>query len=179
MRPARLRGVRPHGGRSRRLLDPRRWRREARVGGRPFPGVEVRLVDEAGGEVEDGTPARSWCAGPTSSPATGPTVRAARGRRLVRHGDVAYLDDDGDLVLVDRRKELVIVNGFNVYPREVEDAIVGHPDIDEVAVLGVPDERTGEAVRPTSYRARLGPRRGRRVGLRRRATGPVQVPDRS
>ena len=62
-------------------------------------------------------------------------------------GDVAYVDDDGDLVLVDRRKELVIVNGFNVYPREVEDALMSHPDIAEVAVIGIPDPRTGEAVK--------------------------------
>jgi long-chain acyl-CoA synthetase len=64
-----------------------------------------------------------------------------------RTGDVAYEDDEGDLVLVDRRKELVIVSGFNVYPREVEDVIHQHPDVAEVAVVGVPHPYTGEAVK--------------------------------
>jgi long-chain acyl-CoA synthetase len=60
---------------------------------------------------------------------------------------VAYADADEDLFLVDRRKELVLVSGFNVYPREVEDAIAEHPDVAEVAVIAVPDPRTGEAVK--------------------------------
>jgi long-chain acyl-CoA synthetase len=60
---------------------------------------------------------------------------------------VAVADPDGDLFLVDRRKELVLVSGFNVYPREVEDAIAEHPDVGEVAVIAVPDPRTGEAVK--------------------------------
>src|SRR4029077_3003564 len=116
--------------------------------GRPFPGVEVRLVDEEGGDAEDGDPGEIlirganlfsgyWPEGDGGPDADG----------WFATGDVAYLDDDGDLVLVDRRKELVIVNGFNVYPREVEDAIVGHPDIDEVAVIGVPHPQTGEAIK--------------------------------
>ena len=60
---------------------------------------------------------------------------------------MAYEDDEGDLVLVDRRKELIIVSGFNVYPREVEDAISSHPDVAEVAVVGVTHPYTGEAVK--------------------------------
>jgi long-chain acyl-CoA synthetase len=72
-----------------------------------------------------------------------------------RTGDVAYRDDDGFLFLVDRTKDLVIVSGFNVFPREVEEAIASHPDVAECAVVGVPDERTGEAVR-----AIVVPRRG-------------------
>ena len=62
-------------------------------------------------------------------------------------GDVAYADDDGDLFLVDRRKELVLVSGFNVYPREVEDALAEHADVAEVAVIAVPHPYTGEAVK--------------------------------
>jgi long-chain acyl-CoA synthetase len=116
--------------------------------GRPFPGVEVRLVDEEGGGVEDGDPGEivirgaNLFSGYWPDGGGGPDADG-----WFATGDVAYLDDDGDLVLVDRRKELVIVNGFNVYPREVEDAIVGHPDIDEVAVIGVADPQTGEAIK--------------------------------
>ena len=61
-------------------------------------------------------------------------------------GDVAVVDDDGYLSLVDRIKDLVIVSGFNVYPAEVEDALASHDAVAEVAVAGVPDDRTGEAV---------------------------------
>jgi acyl-CoA synthetase (AMP-forming)/AMP-acid ligase II len=64
-----------------------------------------------------------------------------------RTGDVAYEDDDGFFHLVDRKKDLVIVSGFNVFPREVEDVVAAHPAVAECAVVGVPDERTGEAVR--------------------------------
>ncbi len=62
-------------------------------------------------------------------------------------GDVAYLDQDGDLFLVDRRKELILVSGFNVYPREVEDVLAAHPDVEEAAVLGIPHPYTGESVK--------------------------------
>ncbi|MBW3576071.1 MAG: hypothetical protein KY450_14780 [Actinobacteria bacterium] len=57
------------------------------------------------------------------------------------------LDDDGDLHLVDRRKELILVSGFNVYPREVEDVLLAHPDVEEAAVLGIPHPYTGESVK--------------------------------
>jgi long-chain acyl-CoA synthetase len=61
-------------------------------------------------------------------------------------GDLGYVDEDGDLFLVDRLKELVIVSGFNVYPSEIEDVISEVVGVSECAVIGVPDERTGEAV---------------------------------
>jgi long-chain acyl-CoA synthetase len=60
---------------------------------------------------------------------------------------VAYADHDGDLFLVDRRKEMVLVSGFNVYPREVEDVLLRHPDVEEAAVIGIPHPYTGEAVK--------------------------------
>ena len=62
-------------------------------------------------------------------------------------GDVAYADDEGDLRLVDRRRELIIVSGFNVYPREVEDVLLGMDGVLEVAVMGVTHPYTGEAVK--------------------------------
>ncbi len=62
-------------------------------------------------------------------------------------GDVAYRDSDGDLHLVDRRRDMILVNGFNVYPREIELVLAGHPEIEEAAVLGVENAATGEGVR--------------------------------
>ena len=107
--------------------------------GRPIPGVEVRLVDEAGELWVRGANLFSgyW---PDGSGGPDPDGWWAT-------GDVAYADEDGDLFLVDRRKELVIVSGFNVYPREVEDALAEHPDVAEVAVIAVPHPYTGEAVK--------------------------------
>ena len=64
-----------------------------------------------------------------------------------RTGDVGYLDADGDLFLVDRLRELIIVSGFNVFPSEVEEVLVGAPGVREAAVIGVPSEETGEAVK--------------------------------
>jgi long-chain acyl-CoA synthetase len=64
----------------------------------------------------------------------------------LRTGDVAVLDERGELRLVDRAKDLVIVSGFNVYPAEVEEVLMSHPRVSEAAVIGEPDARTGEAV---------------------------------
>ena len=61
-------------------------------------------------------------------------------------GDIGRMDEDGDLWIVDRKKDLVIRGGYNVYPREVEEVLYGHPDIREAAVIGVPDERLGEEI---------------------------------
>jgi long-chain acyl-CoA synthetase len=69
-------------------------------------------------------------------------------------GDIAYRDADGDLRLVDRRRDLVLVSGFNVYPGEVERVLDEHPDVAESAVIGVPDPRTGEAVHAVVVRTR-------------------------
>jgi long-chain acyl-CoA synthetase len=115
-----------------------------------LPGVEVRLTDERGGDVEEGDPGEIVV--------RGPNVFAGYWRRpeetaavlrdgWFRTGDVAYRDDDGYLRIVDRAKDLVIVSGFNVFPTEVEEAIVAHPSVQECTVIGVPDERTGEAVK--------------------------------
>jgi acyl-CoA synthetase (AMP-forming)/AMP-acid ligase II len=116
--------------------------------GRPLPGVEVRLLDEDGAAAEDGDPGEICVRGPNLFSGYWPDGSGGPdGEGWYRTGDVAYEDDDGDLVLVDRRKELVIVNGFNVYPREVEDVLMEHPALAAAAVIGTPDPRWGEAVR--------------------------------
>src|SRR3954452_2959153 len=115
--------------------------------GRPVPGVDLRLIDEDGGETEEGDPGEivvrgaNLFSGYWPDGSGGPDADG-----WFRTGDVAYADGDGDLHLVDRRRELILVNGFNVYPSEVEEAIRDHPDVAEAAVIGVPDHRTGEAV---------------------------------
>ncbi|MGH3363119.1 MAG: class I adenylate-forming enzyme family protein [Nocardioidaceae bacterium] len=115
--------------------------------GAALPGVSIRLVDEAGqtpegedpGEIEvkgDNLFSGYW---PGGADGPGPDGWWAT-------GDVGFLDPDGDLFLVDRLKELVIVSGFNVYPVEVEEVISELDEVQEAAVIGVDDERTGEAV---------------------------------
>ncbi|TWJ25669.1 AMP-binding protein [Micromonospora endolithica] len=140
--------------------------------GRPLPGVDLRLVSPDGTDLwpDDGTgpdAADDDPDGPDLSDAmigSDPGEIVVRGANLFSGywpdgrggpdadgwwatGDVAYADDDGDLFLVDRVGELILVNGFNVYPREVEVVLSGHPGVAESAVLGVPHPRTGETVR--------------------------------
>jgi long-chain acyl-CoA synthetase len=116
--------------------------------GRPVPGIELRLLDERGRPVEEGDPGEvvvrgaNLFSGYWPDGADGPSADG-----WFATGDVAIVDDDGDLHLVDRRRELVLVSGFNVYPREVEDVLATHPAVEEVAVLGIPHPQTGESVK--------------------------------
>jgi long-chain acyl-CoA synthetase len=115
--------------------------------GLTIPGVEVRLVDESGQEVDEGDPGEVWVRG--ASVFRGYWPDAAGGpdaHGWFRSGDIAYADDQGALHLVDRRREVILVNGFNVYPREIEVVIESMPQVAEVAVLGIPDDVTGEGV---------------------------------
>lgn len=118
--------------------------------GRPLPGLEIRLMEdgvEGPEEVDDGDPGEVWIRG--ASVFVGYWPDGAGGPDAdgwFHSGDVAYADDDGDLHLVDRRREVILVNGFNVYPREIEQVIDDVPGVAEVAVVGVPDDVTGEAV---------------------------------
>lgn len=116
--------------------------------GRPIPGVDLRLLDDAGDEVEDDDPGEITVRGNNLFsgywPDGGGGPDAAGWWRT---GDIAYADDAGDLFLVDRTRDLILVSGFNVYPREVEDVIGVHPQVAEVAVIGVPHPYTGETVK--------------------------------
>lgn len=116
--------------------------------GRAIPGVELKLVDESGAPVEDGDPGEIVVRGPNVFLGYWPDATEGPDEDgWFATGDVAYLDHDGDLFLVDRRKELVLVSGFNVYPREVEDVLDAHPDVAESAVIGIPHPYTGESVK--------------------------------
>ena len=115
--------------------------------GSALPGIELRLVDEAGRVVDVEDPGEVQVRGANlfsgywPDGADGPDEDG-----WWATGDVGFLDPDGDLYLVDRVKELVIVSGFNVYPTEVEDVLREVDGVADAAVIGVPDEMTGEAV---------------------------------
>jgi acyl-CoA synthetase (AMP-forming)/AMP-acid ligase II len=122
-----------------------------RSAGKALPGVEIAILDAEGkrlkphevGEVATRSPANM--AGYWRQPeATAKTVDA---ENWLRTGDAGYLDEDGYLYIHDRVKDMIISGGENVYPAEVENAIFGHPDVADVAVIGVPDEQWGEAVK--------------------------------
>lgn len=116
--------------------------------GRPVPGVEVRLLDERGAAVEEGDPGEVVVRGENLFLGYWPDASGGPDDAgWFATGDVALLDEDGDLHLVDRRQDLVLVSGFNVYPREVEDVLLTHPEVAEAAVLGIPHPYTGEAVK--------------------------------
>ena len=115
--------------------------------GRPLPGVEVELRDEDGDAVTPGDPGRIVVRGANLFCGYWPGGDEGPDRQgWFGTGDVAVADEEGDLHLVGRSTELVIVNGFNVYPAEVEAVLAREPGVAEVAVTGVPDEITGEAV---------------------------------
>ena len=115
--------------------------------GSALPGIKIRLRDEDGGRVEGGDPGDIEIAGENLFSGYWPDGRdGPDDDGWWRTGDVGFLTHDGDLFLVDRRKDLVIVSGFNVYPSEVEEIIDEVPGVRACAVIGVEDERTGEAV---------------------------------
>ena len=119
--------------------------------GLPLPGIEVRLVDTDGEDALTGDPGEVWVRGPNVFAGywedAAATEKAITPDGWLRTGDVAVVDDDGYLYLVDRAKDLIIVSGFNVFPAEVEEALLEHPGIRSVAVVGVSHPHTGETVK--------------------------------
>jgi long-chain acyl-CoA synthetase len=119
--------------------------------GVPLPGVDVRLVDADGDDVLVGDAGEIWVRGPNvfkgywhDDEATGAALTP---EGWLRTGDVAVVDDDGFLFIVDRVKDLVIVSGFNVYPAEVEDVLREHRAVEDAAVIGVAHPYSGETVK--------------------------------
>jgi long-chain acyl-CoA synthetase len=120
--------------------------------GVPVPGTDVRLVDDAGSEVMPGHAGELLVKGPQVM--QGYWQRPEETANVLRNGwlatgDVATIDEDGYLAIVDRKKDLIVVSGFKVFPNEVEAVIAEHPGVRDVAVIGLPDPLCGEAV--TAY----------------------------
>jgi fatty-acyl-CoA synthase len=118
--------------------------------GRPTPFVRVALMDDAMNVVADGEPGEICVQGPLlmggylNKPEE--TAQAFEGGWL-HTGDVAIRNPDGFLRIVDRKKDMIVTGGFNVFAREVEDVLVTHPAVREAAVIGVPDPKWGETVK--------------------------------
>lgn len=119
--------------------------------GLPMPSTELSIRDEESKEVPFGTPGEICARGPQvmsgywNRPDETALVMTADG--FFRTGDIGVMSPDGFTKIVDRKKDMILVSGFNVYPNEVEEVVASHPGVLECAVIGVPDSRTGEAVK--------------------------------
>ena len=119
--------------------------------GLPVPSTEVELRDADGKEVPIGQPGELWVRGPQvmkgywNRPEE--TAKAIDARGFLETGDIAVMDEKGWLKLVDRKKDLIVVSGFNVYPNEIEEVVAGNDKVLEVACIGVKSEKTGEAIK--------------------------------
>ena len=119
--------------------------------GLPVPSTEVELRDANGKEVGIGQPGELWVRGPQvmkgywNRPEE--TAKTIDARGFLETGDIAVMDEKGWLKLVDRKKDLIVVSGFNVYPNEIEEVVSHNDKVMEVACIGVPNEKTGEALK--------------------------------
>lgn len=123
--------------------------------GRPYPGLEIRVIDDDGHELPPGEVGEIVIRGGTVM--KGYWQRPEDTAKAIRDGwfhtgDAGYFDADGFLFIHDRLKDMIVSGGENVYPAEVENAIFGHPAVADVAVIGVPDDRWGEAVKAVVVR---------------------------
>jgi acyl-CoA synthetase (AMP-forming)/AMP-acid ligase II len=116
--------------------------------GRARPGVEIRIVDGQGRDVAAGEAGEILLRGPTVMSHylddAAATAAALSADGWLRTGDIGSMDDEGRLRIVGRAKDMFIVGGFNAYPAEIENALLRHPDVQQAAVVGVPDRRLGE-----------------------------------
>jgi HIP---CoA ligase len=122
--------------------------RVSRTCGSPLPGVEVKVVGDDGTELPVGTPGELLVRGYNVMQGyfeePDRTAEAITPEGWLRTGDVAVIDGHGYISIVDRKKDMFIVGGFNAYPAEIENLFGQHPDVAQVAVVGAPDERLGE-----------------------------------
>jgi long-chain acyl-CoA synthetase len=119
--------------------------------GVPVPSTEVITVDEEGNDVGFGEKGELWVRGPQvmkgywrNEKATSESITP---EGWFKTGDYAVIDPEGYIKIVDRKKDLIIVSGFNVFPSEVEEVVNSHPGVAECAAIGVPNEKTGEAIK--------------------------------
>jgi len=131
-------------------FTPREGPRKAGSCGVPYPGTEMKLVDvtDPTREVKLGERGEICVKGPNVTKGywkkAEETANAMTADGFFRTGDVGYMDEDGFVFIVDRTKDMLLCGGFNVYPRNIEEAIYQHPSVEEASVIGIPDEYRGE-----------------------------------
>ena len=152
--------------------------------GTPIEGVEMKLVDDEGKDVEGtGEEAVGEIAIKGHNVMKGYWNKEDATKEVLdydgwfRSGDMAYVDEDGYFFIVDRKKDMIIRGGYNVYPREIEEVLYEHPAVSEAAVIGVPDDSHGRGGRRRDRaQGGRGGRRRRAARLRQGAGGQLQVP---
>jgi long-chain acyl-CoA synthetase len=133
------------------IATPRRWLQKPGTVGRPIEGAVVKILDDDGNELPTGEPGSIYIGSARHETAEyfkdrEKSVSIRRGS-LVTLGDVGYFDDDGFLYLCDRKIDMIISGGTNIYPAEVEACLLAHEAVADVAVIGVPDDEWGESVK--------------------------------
>ena len=132
------------------LVTPWEWLERPGTVGRAWPGSEVRVEDDDGRPCPPGVPGTVWLSLALADfqyHRDEEKTRASRRAGFFTVGDVGYLDEDGYLFLCDRRADMIISGGVNIYPAEIESVLFSHPAVRDAAVFGVPDEEWGEQVK--------------------------------
>ncbi|HXM55613.1 MAG TPA: acyl-CoA synthetase [Candidatus Dormibacteraeota bacterium] len=132
------------------MVTPQEWLERPGTVGRPWPGYEVRIANDDGADCppgEAGTVWMSFGAGDFEYHGDAEKTRAGRRDGFFTVGDVGYLDDAGYLFLCDRKADMIISGGVNIYPAEIESALFAHPKVGDAAVFGIPDSEWGEQVK--------------------------------
>lgn len=118
--------------------------------GLPLPNTEIKLIDDSGKEVKEGESGELCCRGPQVMQGYWQNLKETS--QILKDGwlhtgDIAVMQPNGYFKIVDRKKDMILVSGFNVYPNEIEEVMASHPAVLEVAAIGVPDDKSGEAVK--------------------------------
>lgn len=119
--------------------------------GLPVASTEIRIIKEDGTEAVFGEDGEIQCRGPQVMKGyynqPGETAKTVTADGWLCTGDIGHMDEDGYMYIVDRKKDMILVSGFNVYPNEIENVVASHPKVQEVAAVGVADDRSGEVVK--------------------------------
>ena len=119
--------------------------------GVPLPSTDMKIIDDDGNEAPMGTPGEIAIRGPQVMAGywqrPDETARVMTADGFFKSGDVGVMDERGFFRIVDRKKDMILVSGFNVYPNEVEEVVAGLAGVMECAVIGIPDAHSGEAVK--------------------------------
>jgi len=147
--------------------------------GIPIPSTDVKCVDESGKEVAVGEPGEIIARGPQIM--VGYWQKPEETENALKNGwlytgDIAQMDSDGYFTIVDRKKDMILVSGFNVYPNEIEEQIAAVPGVLEVGVIGVPDEKTGERVQAYVKAATPGPSKDELISHCRASLAAYKIP---